>query len=259
MDLLQLVLLALIQGATEFLPISSSGHLILTPALLGWDDQGLAFDIAVHLGSLVAVVVYFKAELLTLLRAAFQPDRKEFKLAWGIMVATVPLGLAGLVFADSVATVLRSPAVIAASTAAFGILLWVADHRRGTRTEQSLRWPDLLAIGMGQALALIPGTSRSGITMTVGLSLGLGREAAGRFAFLLAVPAVAMTAVWQTMQFFSDPEPVPWLWLALATSLSALTAFATIALFLSLIGRLGMAVFAIYRLVLAAVIVYVLL
>ena len=259
MDLLQLVVLAVLQGLTEFLPISSSGHLILVPALVGWQDQGLAFDIAVHLGSLIAVVGYFRHELLRLAKAAFDPERAEFRLAWGIVVATVPLGLAGLMFADVVSTTLRSPAVIAASTAGFGVLLLLADRLRGQRTEHTLAWRDVLAIGVGQALALIPGTSRSGITMTVGLALGLSREAAGRFSFLLAVPAVAMTGLWQSLKFLGNPEPVPWLMLALATTLSALTAVAAIALFLRLIGRVGMAVFAVYRLLLAGVIVYVLL
>lgn len=259
MDLVQVVLLALVQGLTEFLPISSSAHLILVPALLGWTDQGLAFDIAVHLGSLLAVITYFRHELWALGKAVVDPKLPEFRLAWGLVVATVPLGLAGLAFADVVSTTLRSPGVIAVSTAGFGVLLWVGDRRRGQRSEQTLRWRDVLAIGLGQALALIPGTSRSGATMTVALALGLGREAAGRYSFLLAVPAVAMTGVWQSVQFFNNPEPVPWLTLALATTLSAVTAFAAIALFLDLIGRVGMAVFAVYRLLLAGVILYVLL
>jgi undecaprenyl-diphosphatase len=209
-DLSQAVLLALVQGFTEFLPISSSGHLILVPALLGWPDQGLGF--------------------------------------------------AGMLFADDVETVLRSPTVIATTTLVFGVLLWVADrYWRGRREEQSLGWSHALQIGLAQALALIPGTSRSGITMTAGLGLGLTREAAGRFSFLLAVPAIGMAASWQLWEFVSRPAPVMWGFLAIGVAVSAVTAFVTIALFLRLIGRIGMGVFAAYRLALAAVIVLVLL
>lgn len=257
MDLAQAVILALIQGITEFLPISSSGHLILVPELLGWPDQGLGFDIAVHLGTLAAVIVYFRRDLIGMAAAAAQPRRPEFRLAVCIVVASIPLGAAGLLFADQVEGVLRSPSVIAASTAGFGILLWLADRLgRGRRSEASLGWFEVVAIGFGQALALIPGTSRSGITMTVALSMGLSRRAAGRFSFLLAIPAIAMAALWQLLQFLSSAEPVAWLALALAAAIAAAAAFVTIALFLRLIERVGMAVFAIYRVLLGGALVY---
>ncbi len=257
MDLAQAVVLALIQGVTEFLPISSSGHLILVPELLGWPDQGLGFDIAVHLGTLAAVIVYFRRDLIGMVAAAAQPRRPELRLAACIVVASIPLGAAGLLFADQVEGVLRSPSVIAASTAGFGILLWLADRLgRGRRSEGSLGWVEVVAIGFGQALALIPGTSRSGITMTVALSMGLSRRAAGRFSFLLAIPAIAMAALWQLLQFLSSAEPVAWLALALAAAVAAAAAFVTIALFLRLIERVGMAVFAIYRVLLGGALVY---
>ena len=257
MDLAQAVVLALIQGITEFLPISSSGHLILVPELLGWPDQGLGFDIAVHLGTLAAVVVYFRRDLMDMATALVEPQRPEFRLAVCIVVASIPLGAAGLLFSDQVEGALRSPTVIAASTAGFGVLLWLADRfGRGKRPETSLGWLDIAAIGFGQALALIPGTSRSGITMTVALAMGLSRQAAGRFSFLLAIPAIAMAAGWQLMQFLASPEPVAWFALALAAAVAAAVAFATIALFLSLIERIGMAPFAIYRVLLGGVLVY---
>ena len=259
MDLAQAIVLALIQGITEFLPISSSGHLILVPELLGWPDQGLGFDIAVHLGTLVAVIAYFRRDVLAMSIALAQPKRAEFQLALRIIVATVPLGAAGLLFSDQVEGVLRSPTVIAASTMGFGVVLWLADRLgRGERAETSLSWLEVAAIGFGQALALIPGTSRSGITMTVALSMGLSRRAAGRFSFLLAIPAIAMAALWQLIQFLSDPESVPWLALALATAVAAAAAYVTIALFLRWIERFGMAVFAIYRVLLGGVLVYLL-
>lgn len=260
MDLLQTIVLAVVQGVTEFLPISSSGHLVLTPALLGWTDQGLGFDIAVHFGTLAAVVCYFRRELLAMAQAMLTGRSAEAILGWQIVAATVPLGIAGIVFADIVETALRSPAVIAVTSVVFGILLWLADRfGRGARTETTLSWRDAMLIGVGQVLALIPGTSRSGITMTVGLGLGMTREAASRFAFLLSVPAIAMVAAWQTVQLIRDPAPVAWASLGLATLLSAGTAFASIAVFLKLVGRVGMGVFALYRIALAAVIWVVLL
>lgn len=259
MDLVHVVVLAVLQGLVEFLPISSSGHLILVPALLGWPDQGLAFDVAVHLGTLSAVVVYFRHELVGLVRAAFDAGNREFELAWALVLATLPLGVAGLLMADLVDGVLRSPAVIAAATAGFGVLLWLADaFNRGTRSEHELGMHRAVLIGLGQALALVPGTSRSGITMTVGLALGLSRAAAARFSFLLSVPAIGMAASWETYQLAVTPEPVLWGVLALATLLAAVTAFAAIATFLRLIERIGMWGFAVYRLALAAVIVIVL-
>jgi undecaprenyl-diphosphatase len=193
-------------------------------------------------------------------RGVFAPGSADGRMAWLLVLASIPLGIAGVLSADIVSTTLRAPAVIAAASAGFGVVLWLADrYGRGTRDERSLSLRDALLIGVGQALALIPGTSRSGITMTVALMLGLGREAAGRFSFLLAIPAIVMAASWQIVQFAAEPDTTQWGMLAIATALSAVTAFVAIALFLKLIGRIGMGVFAIYRIALAVVIVYVLL
>ena len=260
MDPVQVFVLAVLQGLVEFLPISSSGHLILIPALLGWPDQGLGFDIAVHLGTLIAVVIYFRNDLVSLGRALFRPAHRDHKFAWSILVATVPLGLAGVLFGDYAASILRSPAVIAAATAGFGVLLWLADRvGREHRDEHDLGWTRAMLIGASQALALIPGTSRSGITMTMGLALGLSRAAAARFSFLLSIPAIAAAGSWQIVEFASAPMPVPWGSLAAAAMISGVTAFLAIAAFLRLIERMGMLVFAVYRILLAGVIAYVLL
>jgi undecaprenyl-diphosphatase len=257
-DIIHVVVLAVLQGIVEFLPISSSGHLILVPALLGWPDQGLAFDIAVHLGTLVAVIAYFRSELIGLARAAFARGDRDFALAWSLVLASVPVGVAGLAMADLVDGVLRSPAVVAATTAGFGILLWVADYfGRGSRSEHELGLRRAMLIGLGQALAVVPGTSRSGITMTVGLAVGMSRAATARFSFLLSIPAIGMAASWETYQLAVSPEPVIWGTLVLAAVLSAATAFAAIAVFLRLIERVGMWGFALYRLALAALIVVV--
>jgi undecaprenyl-diphosphatase len=259
MTIIEALALALIQGLTEFLPISSSGHLILTPRFFGWADQGLGFDIGVHLGTLAAVLAYFRTDLLAMARGVFVRGSRDGRLAWQLVLASVPLGLAGMLMADVVSNEWREPWIIAAASAGFGILLWAADRwRRGGRDEHELKLTEALLVGLGQALALIPGTSRSGITMTVALALGLDREAAGRFSFLLAIPAIGMAASWQIIQFASAPETLDWLVLTAAMLTSAAMAFVAIALFLRLIGKIGMAAFAIYRIALAGVILYVL-
>jgi undecaprenyl-diphosphatase len=188
------------------------------------------------------------------------PMSGDARLAWAVILGTVPLAFAGAVVGAWFSSDLRSPGIIAAATAGFGIVLWIADRSsRHARDEHTLRWRDVLAIGVGQTLALIPGTSRSGITMTVGLALGLTRAGAARFSFLLAIPAIAMAAVWELEHLLRDPDPVDWPVLGMATGVSAFTAYITIKLFMRLIQSMGMLVFALYRLVLAAVIVYVLL
>lgn len=257
--MLEPLCLALLQGLTEFLPISSSAHLVLTPQFFGWEEQGLGFDIAVHLGTLIAVVVYFRHELVRMARGLLSQGSEDGRLAWQLIVASVPLGLAGLLLSDLVDIARSEPWIIAAASAGFGVALWAADHfAKSTRSERALGFGEALLIGVGQVLALIPGTSRSGITMTVARSLGLDREAAGRFSFLLAIPAIGMAGSWQLVQFARADEPVAWATILPATVLAALTAFAAIALFLRLIQRIGMGVFAIYRIILAGVIVYVL-
>ena len=186
MDILQIVILALVQGLTEFLPISSSAHLILVPVLTDWPDQGLAFDVAVHAGTLTAVVLYFRRELARMLvewlasfKGGLTPDAR---LAWAVLIGTIPVGLAGLIFKDVIETQLRSPMVIAVATIVFGLLLWYADSTgKRSKNEYGLLLRDVLIIGLAQALALIPGTSRSGITITAALMLGLNREADARF------------------------------------------------------------------------------
>lgn len=259
MDIAEALVLALIQGVTEFLPISSSGHLILVPEFFGWTDQGIGFDIAVHVGTLAAVVVYFRRDLVAMTRGLFTPGSADGRLAWQLIVASIPVGLAGAFGYGYVETALRAPWVIAAASAGFGLVLWFADRwLRGRRDERELGFGEALLIGVGQALALIPGTSRSGITMTVALALGLSREAAGRFSFLLAIPAIVMAGGKQSVEFMLAPETLDWQALLPATVLAAVTAFVAIALFLRLIGRIGMGVFAIYRILLAAVIVLVL-
>lgn len=264
MDIIQIIILAIVQGLTEFLPISSSAHLILVPLVLKWPDQGLAFDVAVHLGSLMAVLVYFRREVVAMILAwskslAGGGSTADSRLAWWVILGTIPAVLVGLVFKDIIETELRSPWVIAVATIVFALLLWVADSRKSKqRYESQLKLADVVVIGCFQALALIPGTSRSGITMTAGLLLGLSRQAAARFSFLLSIPIIFASASLQTVDLIQSPQIVDWFALLLAVGLSALSAGICIHWFLRLIDKIGMLPFVIYRLLLGAVLIVLL-
>jgi len=263
METVQIIWLALVQGLTEFLPVSSSAHLILVPKVLGWPDQGLAFDVAVHLGTLIAVVSFFRKDIFKLFMAWLgsiggKGMTAEARLAWGVILGTIPAGIVGLLFKDYIEIYLRSPLVIAATTIIFGLLLWYADHRaRLARDELSLAWQDFLVIGGAQALALIPGTSRSGITITAGLLLGLTREAAARYSFLLSIPIIVLSGLGVTGDLLGSSDPVDWNALILGTILAAISAFACIHLFLAWINRMGMLPFVIYRLCLGVFLLFV--
>jgi undecaprenyl-diphosphatase len=262
MDSLHAIFLALLQGFTEFLPISSSAHLILLPHLLGWPDQGLAFDVAVHVGTLGAVVLYFRRELLPMAQDWFaslltRKNTANSRLAWAVLWGTVPVGLAGLLFKGYIETNLRSELVIAATTIGFGLLLWLADAKgRGSRDEYSLRISDIAIVGVAQALALIPGTSRSGATMTAGLMLGLSRQAAARFSFLLSIPVIVLAGGLLTLDLIKSPDLVDWRAMTIGVVTSAITAYLCIHFFLKLLERIGMLPFVIYRLLLGAVLIY---
>ncbi len=262
MDLIQIVVLALLQGLTEFLPISSSAHLILVPVLTGWQDQGLAFDVAVHIGTLIAIVWYFRHELIAMAQDWGRSlnggkTTANSRLAWAVLLGTIPAGLAGLAFKDFIETSLRSPLVIATTTILFGLLLWWADaHGRRERDEHTLTWRDVLLVGCAQALALIPGTSRSGITMTAALMLGLTREGAARFSFLLSVPIILLAGGFKTLDLLQMEGAVDWLALILGTLLSAVSAYLCVHLFLKALERIGMLPFVIYRLLLGVFLFY---
>jgi undecaprenyl-diphosphatase len=257
-DILQIVVLAVIQGITEFLPISSSGHLILVPFFTEWPDQGLDFDVAVHIGTLSAIVLYFRRTLVAMAvdwtrSLAARREVGHSRLAWAVLFGTIPAGLAGLAFEETIETTLRSPLVVAFTTIGYAILLWLADRRSGTRTEQSIGWLDVLVIGCAQALALVPGTSRSGVTITAGLFLNLTRDAAARFSFLLAVPVMtaaglAEAAKYATAEAASGPLDLRAMLLGLA--ISAATGLACIHYFLKWLSRFGTLPYVVYRLVL---------
>ena len=265
MDIIQIIVLALVQGLTEFLPISSSAHLILVPLLTEWKDQGLAFDVAVHVGTLMAVVLYFRKQLaemavdwfgsLPLISGkARQTDNS--RLAWAVLFGTIPVGLCGLLFNDFIKEALRGALVIAATQFIFAGLLWWADSKgRRDRNEYSIRWKDVLIIGVAQAIALIPGTSRSGITITAALMMGLTRDAAARFSFLLSIPVIVLAGGLETLHYLSVAKGSDFGSLIAGAIISGVSAFVCIHYFLKLLDKIGMMPFVIYRFLLGVVLV----
>ncbi|ALS99490.1 undecaprenyl-diphosphate phosphatase [Lacimicrobium alkaliphilum] len=259
MSLIEIIILALIQGITEFLPISSSAHLILPSALLGWKNQGLAFDVAVHLGSLLAVIIYFRRDIASMIVAwtgslisGRQTDNS--RLAWWVIMATIPAVIAGFLAKGLIETYARSALVIAITTLVFGLLLWYADVKaKQNKHIYQLTWKSALFVGLAQALAIIPGTSRSGITMTAGLMAGLDRQSAARFSFLLSIPTILGAGLLVTLDLLEAQTQVDWQAMFYGVVFSFFSAYICISLFLTWIGRLGMLPFVIYRLALGLV------
>ncbi len=253
---LHAIILALLQGLTEFLPVSSSAHLILPSQLLGWPDQGIAFDVAVHLGTLLAVVLYFRQDLLAMTRAwgrslVTRECDAQGRVAWFILVATLPAGVAGLLLNDLITAHLRAAVVIAFSTISFGLLMWWADCRGQKRHPLStLTLRQALLIGCAQAVALIPGTSRSGITMTMALFLGFTPQAAARFSFLLSIPVILMAAGYEGLKLLTSGEAVAWREMVIGGCVSFASALLVIHLFLKGLAHIGLWPFVLYRLLL---------
>lgn len=264
MTTLQIIILAVVQGITEFLPVSSSGHLVLAPHFFDWTDQGLAFDVAVHFGSLVAVLIFFREDIASLLAGGIQAlggntRTPESRLALAIAMGTVPAAVGGLLFASWIEVNLRDPAVIVYTLAGYGILMAVADrvgHR--DRSMADVGFKDALMIGFAQALALVPGTSRSGVTISAARFLGFARQDAARFSFLLSAPVISLAAGYKLLQLIMGDEPVAWGQLALGAFVSCVVAYLSIEFFMRFVSRIGLAPFAVYRILLAATIFYVL-
>ncbi|MFA6092927.1 MAG: undecaprenyl-diphosphate phosphatase [Elusimicrobiota bacterium] len=249
----QAMVYGVLQGLTEFLPVSSSAHLSLLPWVLGWKDPGLAFDVALHAGTLAAVLLYFRKDWARLAADFLQgPFSDQARSARLIILASVPAAAAGLFFEKQAETVFRSPWVSAAMLALFGLLLGWADRRACARRDLSaLDWPRALAVGVAQALAIVPGVSRSGATITAGLFLGLSREDAARFSFLLSAPII-LGACLRKLPLLARSIGEPAVLCALAAS--ALSGLLAIEWLLRLSRRIGYAPFAVYRILLAAVI-----
>lgn len=251
----QALVLGLLQGLGEFLPISSSAHLALAPWLFHWPDPGLSFDVALHFGTLVAVIWYFRTEWLALLRAAWQIvlTRKiatvEQKRAAFLIVATIPGGIFGLLLEKKAETVFRNPALIATALIVLGILLWLADRvARTDRPLTGMKWTDAILIGLAQVFALIPGVSRSGSTITAGRALGFDRNGAAAFSFLLSMPIIAAAVILKVPTVMRESGmSLP---LLVGVAASAISGWLAISVLLKYVSRHSYGVFAIYRIVL---------
>ena len=257
MPIYQVIALALVQGLTEFLPISSTAHLYLTSWLLGWHAESLEFDIALHLGTLAAVIIYFFGDWLQILAQAFglsyDPDpqlRQNRALLWLLVIASLPVGLFGFLFKQEAETAWRSPYIMGAMLVAVGLIMWAAERAcLAKRDLATLGLKDAAAIGVAQALSIVPGTSRSGITISAGLFRGLDRESAARFSFLLSTPAVAAAAGDALHHLIKaggiSPEMrIPFL---VGVVVSAVTGCAVIAWFLRYLRRGNLMFFVWYR------------
>lgn len=249
MDSIQIIVLALIQGLTEFLPISSSGHLVLAGPLFGWEDQGLAFDVAVHVGTLMAVIAYFRQDLITLAARGWRPGDEQQQIIY-LALATLPVVVVGVLLGDWIESWSRSVVVIASTTLVFGLLLGFADKRVTATTQITLTVA--LVVGAAQILALIPGTSRSGITITAALLMGLSRTDASRFSFLLAIPVIAGAGLLKSIDLMalesSDWQPLIW-----GALISGISAYLCIGWFMRFVERIGLMPFVYYRIALAGV------
>lgn len=263
MTLTQIIILALVQGITEFLPISSSGHLVLVPVLTGWADQGLFMDVAVHVGTLAAVLLYFwrdtKGLALAGLASVGVPaarraitDTHYAKLFWSLIAATVPMVIAGgIMVAADLTDYLRNAEVIATTSIVFGILLYIADKRGSTeRVSEDMTASSALAIGLAQALALIPGTSRAGVTMTAARMLGFSRTEAARFSMLLSIPAILASGAATTMKALDDMGAASFADAGLAALLACLAALAAIHFLMRWLVHASMTIFVVYRVLL---------
>ncbi len=264
MELFQAFILGMVQGLGEFLPISSSAHLILTPWLFGWPDQGLAFDVALHWGTLLAVVTYFYKDIWLLAKGFIHsliPSTRDFqsntyqKLSWLIVVATIPAAIVGKLLESEVETAFRNPLLIAATLSVVGVVLLLADkYGDKVKTLSDAKWVNALFIGIGQALAIVPGISRSGATITAGLLQGFTRQDAAKFSFLMSVPIILGAGVLKLPEIAGIENHAQ---LIVGFISSTVFGFLAIKYMLKYISNRSFAIFTWYRLILAAVIVIV--
>ncbi|OJT19740.1 undecaprenyl-diphosphatase [Archangium sp. Cb G35] len=266
MSLLQAIVLGLVQGLTEFLPISSTAHLRIVPELLGWPDPGAAYSAVIQLGTVAAVLIYFRKDIVTLLRAFFQglARREPFgttdsRLAWFVLIGTLPIGICGLAFKKTIEGSLRSLYVISGSLIVLALILFVVERMAShKRTLDDMRWRDGLIVGLWQALALIPGASRSGTTITGALSLGLRREDAARYSFLLSIPATSLAGIFELKHLLEATERPSTMALVTGTLVAFASGWAAIAWLLSYLRKRSTLVFIVYRVVLGVVLLVLL-
>ena len=263
MSWFEAIVLGVVQGLTEFLPISSTGHLRIVPAFAGWDDPGALFTAVIQLGTMLAVVIYFWHDLVritgTWLRSFRRPELRgelDARLGWYIALATIPIGVFGLAFKDQIETGARNLYLIGVVLIALGLILLAAEAvgRKNRRLEDVTRG-DAIWVGLAQALALVPGTSRSGATITAGLFLGMERAAAARFSFLLSIPAVVLSGLYGLTELISGSEDVSFGALAIATVFAFIAGYASIALLLRYLVNHSTMIFVVYRVVLGIVVI----
>jgi undecaprenyl-diphosphatase len=263
MEAMHAFLLAIIQGLTEFLPISSSAHLVLLPIVMDWRDQGLIMDIALHFGSLVAVVTYFRHDLRKLLSGWMQSfftktNSEDAKLAWLLIWATLPIFVIALFVQAYLIPHMRNVIVIAVASIVFAIFLWHADkYGKQTRKNKDLKIKDALLIGIAQAFAIIPGASRSGVTMTAGMWLGLTRVETARFSFLLSIPTILAAAFFASYEVAQGAMEINWGLSLGVIACSAIVAFLCIHWFIRFVSKIGMLPFVIYRILLGAILLII--
>lgn len=266
METFHAFILALVQGATEFLPVSSSAHLILVPKFLGWPDQGVAFDAFISLGTLAAVVSYFRRDLAAIFhhwfaqfRTSRPADPEQYaRLGNLLILATIPAVIVGFFLSDYVDSHLREPRLIAITSLIFGLLLGAADwFGRKQRPLAQTGWRAALVYGLAQALSLIPGVSRSGITMTAGLAMGFDRQAAARFSFLMSIPITVAAGTLETVKMLRADAALNWSALTVGFVVSAVAGYLCIKYFLHFLNRYGMWPHVIYRVALSALLLAV--
>jgi undecaprenyl-diphosphatase len=255
------LVLGLVQGLAEFLPISSSAHLALAPLLLGWKDPGLAFDVALHLGTLLALAWYFRKDWLTLIRSGVEivttravSSAEQWQVVY-LVLATIPGAIAGLLVKDYAETVFRAPALTAIALMVMGVLLWAADRFASRARElTSVRWRDALLVGCAQMFALIPGVSRSGSTMTAARTLGFSRPAAARFSFLMSMPITAAAVALKLPEAIAEHGvSAP---LVIGIVAAAVSSWLAIDVLLKYVSKYSFGVFALYRVLLGAAVLW---
>ncbi len=262
MDYANTILLGIIQGLTEFLPVSSSGHLILAPVVFGFKDQGLVMDVILHLATLLAIIIFFRQDLASILKAIFNPngDPAYKKLGWSILIATIPAGIVGLLLEDWIESNLRSSTFVACNLIFWSLVFWIADRKAAnapTSDVRELSFAQVFFIGCAQAVALLPGTSRSGITIAAGLFGNLSRETAARFSFLLGTPIILAAGTHKSLLIFTasgNHLDVGMGELATGFLITFAVGYLCIKVLLNVVKRFGLLPFIIYRILLASLI-----
>lgn len=256
MPVIHAVILGIVQGLTEVLPVSSSAHLVIVPWILKWRYQGLSFDVALHLGTALSFILYFSKDWLEMIGSAFTGNKiGKNNMLWFIVLATIPGAFAGLILEKKAETIFRSPLLIGVMLLIFAVILWLADHLgKKQRSIEQVDFKTAFVIGLAQAIAIIPGVSRSGITMTAGLFKGLSSEAAAKFSFLLATPIIVAAGVWKLSKLHvSDLNTAFWA----GVIFSAISGFIGIKFLLNFVKKSSLNAFVLYRIALAAVVLII--